>query len=191
MEKYYKVISLAGNTTGSHFRIGGLKEGDIVTQEEVNRYCLNCDCEFVSVEEFNSQFNTKIEEINKFTKDMLKTGMVVETRDGIRYMVVLNRFVRENRWSEIEFYNDDLTYGKFGDGVESDIMKIYDIPKLTGFDDLNGATLNEWYKSNLIWQREEAPEKSEAQLEIEKMKAEKAEYDKQWNERIAELEKKL
>lgn len=65
------------------------------------------------------------------TKKDLRSGMVVETREGERYLVLTDKqyFIGKNCYMEYCSHNDDLTYrnGKF------DIMKVY-APYVKGFN---------------------------------------------------------
>lgn len=65
-----------------------------------------------------------------FTKKDLKTGYIVECRDGTKYMVMKNYMYESEvylyglyEWNTLDEYNDDLTM----DYISSlDIMKIYE-----------------------------------------------------------------
>lgn len=153
---------------------------------------LNCNGNTL-VEKWNNWTNRiKFEEVkeymNNFTKDMLKTGMVVETRKGDLALIV-GKYVMYKTTTQrlsLKNYNDDLIYdcGSINDSKGYDIVKVHEVSTSNTFE----YSFNSKYMGKLLWERQE---KSEAQLEIEKMKLEKAEYDKQFNDRLAELENKL
>lgn len=115
-----------------------------------------------------------------FTKDDLKTGMVVEIRDGKRYLVLGNRILSEKTHINFDQLDDDMICG-FGE--EFDIIKIYkDSEKLFGLNELNDDRKE---VLTLIWQREE---KSQVQIEIEQLKKERDDFNKKMDERLAKLE---
>ena len=59
-----------------------------------------------------------------FTKKDLKNGMVVETREGNRYMVVGDSLMRDVGYLPLSLYNDDL---RENNNSQFDIMKVYDV----------------------------------------------------------------
>ena len=59
-----------------------------------------------------------------FTKKDLKNGMVVETREGNRYMVVGDSLMRDVGYLPLSLYNDDL---REDSDSKFDIMKVYDV----------------------------------------------------------------
>lgn len=113
-------------------------------------------------------------------KDDLRTGMVVETRDGWRGIVLGKRIVSEKNHMSLSSLKSDLTCS----GLENfDVMKIYKEPlQLKCFKDLGEKEFE------LIWEREE---KSPVQLEIEKLEAEKKEFDEKFDRRMEELKKSV
>ena len=86
----------------------------------------------------------------KFTKADLKDGMVVEQRDGNRYLVLAGLAVREYGHNEISGYTNNLEwYGTYRGG---DIVKVYRI-----IPESLGSIEEVFIKSNLelIWERKE------------------------------------
>lgn len=82
----------------------------------------------------------------EFTKADLKNGMVVERKDGIRYLFLNDKFIEKNRFDSIDSYADDLKNKIFR---EYDIEKVYkskasSIEKLFDDDCLE-----------IIWERDE------------------------------------
>ena len=59
-----------------------------------------------------------------FTKKDLKNGMVVETREGNRYMVIGDRIMRDVGYIPLNLYTDDL---REASNSQFDIMKVYDV----------------------------------------------------------------
>lgn len=65
------------------------------------------------------------EGMNKeFTKADLKTGMVVETKNGNKYMVYGDRLVRSNYFNKLSCYDNDL---KNKNNEDYDIIRCFDI----------------------------------------------------------------
>lgn len=86
----------------------------------------------------------------EFTKADLKDGMVVEQRDGNRYLVLAGLAVRECGRNEISGYTNNLEwYGTYRGG---DIVKVYRI-----IPESLGSIEEVFVKSNLelIWERKE------------------------------------
>lgn len=86
----------------------------------------------------------------EFTKADLKDGMVVEQRDGNRYLVLAGVAVRECGRNEISGYTNNL--GWYGTYRGGDIVKIYRI-----IPESLGSIEEVFVKSNLelIWERKE------------------------------------
>lgn len=81
-------------------------------------------------------------------KTNLKSGMIVESRGGERFIFVDNRLLSIKHWMKLETYNDDLLVNRTG--LESlDIVKIYK-PKEANLDLLLGEK-----ELELIWERNE------------------------------------
>lgn len=106
-------------------------------------------------------------ESTKMTKDDLKSGYVVELRDGSKYMVqrVGKAFTKVlaggkgGRWIYMSSFSDDLkmvnyhgSTGVFGD-ERSDIMKVYGLVTNTAFyERMHTTNLN---GRPLLWEREQ------------------------------------
>lgn len=87
----------------------------------------------------------------EFTKADLRDGMVVEQRDGNRYLVLAGVAVRECGRNEISEYTNNLEwYGTYRGG---DIVKVYRI-----IPESLGSIEEVFVKSNLelIWERKES-----------------------------------
>ena len=79
-------------------------------------------------------------------KDWIFSGMIIETRNGIKYIVVGDIFYGLTEFIPIdECYNDDLINNSF---YEFDIMKIYN-PKSGSLNDI----LKENEDLDLRWKR--------------------------------------
>ena len=63
-------------------------------------------------------------EFDKFGKSDLKTGMVVETKNGNKYMVYGDRLVRSNYFNKLSCYDKDL---KNKNNEDYDIVRCFDI----------------------------------------------------------------
>lgn len=88
--------------------------------------------------------------IANFTKKDLKNGMVVELRDGQRYLILAGNAIKANGHKNLEHYKDDLTWGNYRNW---DIIKIYNI--ITGRVS-NFYTLFAKDNLELIWERKES-----------------------------------
>ena len=63
-----------------------------------------------------------------FTMNDLKPNMVIELRNGKRYLVIVDNIaIGETGWLDLKNYNDDLTYASsvHMDIMDSDIMKVF------------------------------------------------------------------
>lgn len=97
-----------------------------------------------------------------FTKADFESGMVVECRNGERYLVLRDKLLNNKHWNSI---SDDYTpeLKMYENGVhQNDIMKIYDTIGVTNlhniFDDENLI---------IIWERQEIKEMTVAEIEKE------------------------
>lgn len=115
------------------------------------------------------------------TKDDLRTGMVVELRNGDVCLVIGGNFVDKTTHIPIDAYNYGLA---IENNDKFDVLRIYKEPKnLLGFDSLKRTG-----GLKLLWERQE---KSPIQLEIEELEKEQEEYNKKFNDRIEQLKQKL
>ena len=85
----------------------------------------------------------------EFTKADLRDGMVVEQRNGNRYLVLAGMAVRKGECNYIDGYTDDLKWEGYTGG---DIVKVYRITP-----ESLGCIEDVFIKSNfeLIWERKE------------------------------------
>lgn len=75
-----------------------------------------------------------------FTKKNLKNGMVVETRDGNRYMVVDGKLIGNNGWLSLGDYDDQLY--DLDDRLSSyDIMMVFDVVSSLELDKIDRPLL--------------------------------------------------
>lgn len=117
------------------------------------------DSEFGGTKHFYEDDVEIINEENDMKKSDLKSGMQVETRNGIRYLVLLDSIegdfvlVGEGHWSSAS-YDEDMLSNRYND---HDIMTVYRPPI---FQALNLDT-----KHEIIWERKEQTEQ-EIQLGI-------------------------
>lgn len=94
-----------------------------------------------------------------FTKSDLKTGMVVEYRNGSRRLVLRDYqgtgedLLIGDRWSSFNFYNEDLTYSS-GD-KDYDIMKVY---VAINYCDTLYLLDSKCCKCRVVWERKEIKE---------------------------------
>ncbi|MEM1973682.1 MAG: hypothetical protein QXN68_02710 [Thermoplasmata archaeon] len=70
--------------------------------------------------------------------------MVVETRNGNRYLVFVDKIIRDNGWLRLSNYSDDLN--DKDNEKEFDIVKVFDI--VNRLDDVKTTT-------KLLWERKE------------------------------------
>lgn len=84
--------------------------------------------------------------IENMTKKDLEERMVVETREGNRYLVCGNSIIRNKGFCYLSDYNDNLT-AKFS---SLDIVKVYDV--VSTLEDITDPNLT------LIWERKHTPE---------------------------------
>ena len=105
----------------------------------------------------------------QFTKKDLKTGMIIETKDGHKAMVLLGTnngdIISGEIWSPLECYVDDLTCRV---DRQMDIIKVYQ-PKTNKqylnkdtWDDTVGLFVND---DILIWDREHKKQEEENKTE--------------------------
>lgn len=108
-----------------------------------------------SSRDFAEKYNYKILEWSdymqkEFAKADLKDGMVVEQRNGNRYLVLAGMAVRKGECNYIDGYTDDLKWEGYTGG---DIVKVYRITP-----ESLGCIEDVFIKSNfeLIWERTES-----------------------------------
>lgn len=92
--------------------------------------------------------------MKNFTKSDLKNRMVVECRNGNKYIVIDGMLLSTNDYSWLLSYNENLTMKQ---GLsEFDIMKVYNRANSLGFNK---------YMLTLLWQRSEVKEVTMAEVE--------------------------
>jgi len=141
-----KKVRVIANNNGHKYKIGS-----IVT---IDNQC--SDKSFIAKEIVNGDSwwvrYSDCEEIEKkpFGKQGLKTGMLVQFRNGDVFMVINDILVSDGDWVSLGCFNEDLNSNSFN---YFDIMKVSKV--------LNGYLLmpKNWNKErlnkNLLWEREE------------------------------------
>lgn len=110
--------------------------------------------------------NTNNELAVETTKD-IASGMIVETREGVRYLVLDDLLIGEDYWNELSDYEDNLNM--IGQHREFDIVKVYNPDKCLGGQRLpknNFSNLNEEF---LVWSRADGDPKTEPEVNIESL----------------------
>lgn len=122
----------------------------------------------------------------EFTKADLKDGMVVETRERGRYLVLGNRAIRNSGYNSLNGYGDDLTECKYH-------YKSYDIVRV--FKARNDCVyklddLFHYENLQVIWERKETKRMTaeEMRQELEEMTGDKIEIEPTREEMIGKLE---
>ena len=141
----------------------GFKIGSIITMGELFN-----DNSFEAKELVNGRLYfvpfSDCEEIEKkpFGKQDLKTGMLVQFRDGDVYMFINDTFVSDEGWLSLDGFDKDLNYA-YDD--EYDIMKVSKV--FEGYllmpKNWNEKTLN----NNLLWEREETKKMTVSEIQKE------------------------
>ena len=114
----------------------------------------------------------------EFTKADLKSGMVVEYRNGKRRLVVNDMLIGEKGYLSLNSLDEDLKNIMF---LSNDIMKIYRIKEERAFEDI--------LKNNnleLIWERTETKRMTaeEMRKKLEELTGEKIEIEPSRNEMV-------
>lgn len=129
--------------------------------------CDNCDCKARSCSEcitdFCETYNIEFKDINSFTKDDLKIGMIVEINIGNKYLVMdNNKLLSKYGWMNLTSYNNDLEFETIISKDEDwDIVRVFRshahrLPELFQND-----------KLELIWERQKVKEMTLAEIEKE------------------------
>lgn len=129
---------------------------------EINYFVIDEDC-LEKYEKENNKTNKNMEN-KEFTIDDLKSGMVVETRNGEKYLVVTGcefslypkgiAFLNKGSFLDSSCYSKNL---KCNEGNAWDIMKIY----YDGYVDSNTYSME---GQRLIWQRKEKQQFTKEQI---------------------------
>lgn len=94
------------------------------------------------------------------TKNKLTNGMIIETRNGNRYIVVNDVLMRQEGYINKSDYNDNLKISGFD---EFDVMKVYDSINTLNLDDADV----------ILWERKENPKPKIGDIYIDEMDGEK------------------
>lgn len=93
---------------------------------------------------------------NTFKRDNLKSGYVVETRNGERFLVTRANqgkfekyIVNRNTAIALRNYSTDLKYGLIGNKAQNDIVKVYGLAK----NPLHAFCISEINDRPLLWER--------------------------------------
>lgn len=100
--------------------------------------------------------NTVIETIKDITD-----GMIIETREGLRYLTLNNLLIGEDYWNELSDYKDDLNMT--GQYREFDITKVYNPDKELGDQRLPKNNFSNLSEEFLVWSRVDEESKAEAE----------------------------
>ena len=90
-----------------------------------------------------------------FTKDDLKDGMIVETREGKRYLAFKKNAIGDTTWLQLESYEKDFTCYNH----RLDIMKVFESNNYGSFESILK------YPGKLIWERKGVKEISTSEAE--------------------------
>lgn len=93
--------------------------------------------------------------VQEFTKADLRNRMVLERRDGIRYLVIDDILMRNRCYSMLSDYDDNLIEIKTKN-PQLDIVRVYD-------EILNYEYLD--YTTHLLWERDACKEVTMAEIE--------------------------
>ena len=120
-----------------------------------DKYCYEC------IADFCKKYNIKFKDDNLFTKEDLKVGMIVELRNGKRYLVMeKDKLLSKYGNMSLASYNNDL---EFSDDVEKD--EAWDIIKVFKSNANNLNTLFQDDNLELLWEREIVKEMTLAEIE--------------------------
>lgn len=109
------------------------------------------------------------EDKKMFTKNDLKDGMIVETKEGKRYMIMKDMCVGSTCYMSLRTHNDDLTYDFSRD---LDIMKVYE-------NNADGSFVHLIKNpGRLIWSRNENIKEITAEEAAQLLKEKFPEYSK-------------
>lgn len=121
----------------------------------------------------------------EFTKADLKDGMVIETRERGRYLVLGNIATRNNGYNKLSRYGDDLTEHSFHNKAY-DIVRVF---KVRNDCSSNLEGLLEDCNLEIIWDRKE-PKRTTAEemrKKLEELTGEKIEIEPTREEMIGKL----
>ncbi len=169
--KDFKVRCVESSDEENGFKKNKVYEIKNGTLEDEEGYIWTCGIS-ADIDSINKKFSTTctveakfelILEPQQFTKDMLKTGMRVELRNGDKFVYFdngkLKGFVQGIRSVYLDFYDDEFNCKRTGLEQSFDIMKVYDTP-----DSLIRIPCY-YYSTKLLWQRPEIPKLTHKEIE--------------------------
>lgn len=117
----------------------------------------------------------------EFTKADLKSGMVVEYRDGKRRLVLNNRLIGKDGYYELNKYGEDM---KVKESSERDIMRVFKIVITTTL-----GCIFHIENLELIWERTEVKRMTveEMRQKLEELTGEKIEYEPSREEMLEKI----
>ncbi len=136
-------------------------QGRMIVVYQECRYSSNGRALFFAASEPLNKKIIKWSDYMKFknvTKFDLKSGMVVECRNGERYLVLRDKLLDSAHWKNINNYTTEMK--KYVKSTHSDdIMKVYDTIGVTNLHNI-------FYDENLIliWERQEVEEMTLAEV---------------------------
>lgn len=137
----YPVIAKIVDTAGMSFRKPEIGNEYIVEKVDMSSSSPVFLVGGMSRSYFNAGIEYRIDKKSRleFDKSYLKTGMVVKTRRGEKFIVIGDRIVGEQAWAEI---------GWLGSSESNEIMEVYAVSdSVTGLDTI----LHEQELGTLIW----------------------------------------
>lgn len=143
-------------------------------------YYIENDCKILEWSDYMKVGN------KEFTKADLKDGMVVECRDGNRFLVFGHKLLDDNNFDFINDIADDLTDKKYKD-KDFDIMKVYKV-NIENVKKLSDILKHE--NLELIWERNEIKKMTvdEMKEKLEKLTGEKIEVEPSKKEMVGTIE---
>lgn len=123
--------------------------------------------------------------MDKFTKADLKDGMVIETRERGRYLVLGNRAIRNSGYNSLNGYGDDLTECRY-------YNKLYDIVRVFKVRNDCVHKLDALFRDEnleLIWERKEIKRMTaeEMRQKLEELTGEKIKIEPSRNEMVGKI----
>ena len=94
-------------------------------------------------------WNREIKEANMFTKDMLKDGMIIELRNGNRFIMINGCLVGKSTYCSLEWHRSDLTSQL---DSNMDVVKVFEVKTPCTFISILDNT------GKLIWERKDVKE---------------------------------
>lgn len=105
---------------------------------EVSGYNQNeyaCEGGVISISGHHAAFASRFELVVPFSKDDLKSGMLIEFKDGNHGIVIDDMFIYDEEhdgYDRIEYIHDDLSRLGFSKEVERDILAVWSTPQQPG-----------------------------------------------------------